>query len=248
MVIVHVKSPRHTLVPSLWREGSTSRISPRQRRWMSSAIREFFPLEPSNWRPEKGIHVLPHVNLQIFRSFEVLHGFSFIKISLVGGFNPSEKYEFVNGKDDISYMENKSHVWNHQQNIRLISAFDQSEIFRLLWRLRTWIQEAFRVTPWNPSMFKWNPKRMDLDVVVISFLMTLGLKWICFGKASKQRCLSGGIAFLEIAKIGFLMAWCGHPIFLGWNYAPFAGLKKKLVDVGSNCADSKWEIHHGSQW
>ena len=27
---------------------------------------------------------------------------------LVGGFNPSEKYEFVNGKDDIPYMmENK---------------------------------------------------------------------------------------------------------------------------------------------
>ena len=26
-----------------------------------------------------------------------------------------EKYEFVNGKDDIPYiMENKSHVWNHQ--------------------------------------------------------------------------------------------------------------------------------------
>ena len=28
---------------------------------------------------------------------------------------PSEKYEFVNGKDDIPYIvENKSHVWNHQ--------------------------------------------------------------------------------------------------------------------------------------
>jgi len=27
---------------------------------------------------------------------------------------PSEKYEFVNGKDDIPYMENKSHVPNHQ--------------------------------------------------------------------------------------------------------------------------------------
>ena len=24
---------------------------------------------------------------------------------LVGGFNPSEKYEFVNGKDDIPYMK-----------------------------------------------------------------------------------------------------------------------------------------------
>ena len=26
-------------------------------------------------------------------------------IHLVGGFNPSEKYEFVNGKDDIPYMK-----------------------------------------------------------------------------------------------------------------------------------------------
>ena len=34
---------------------------------------------------------------------------------LVGGFNHLEKYEFVNGKDDIPYiMENKIHVWKHQ--------------------------------------------------------------------------------------------------------------------------------------
>ena len=32
--------------------------------------------------------------------------------------HPSEKYEFVNGKDDIPYMmENKSHVPNHQPGI-----------------------------------------------------------------------------------------------------------------------------------
>ena len=31
---------------------------------------------------------------------------------LVGGFNPYEKYEFVNGKDDNPYeMENKSTLW-----------------------------------------------------------------------------------------------------------------------------------------
>ena len=36
---------------------------------------------------------------------------------LVGGFNHLEKYEFVNGKDDIPYMmENEIHVWNHQPN------------------------------------------------------------------------------------------------------------------------------------
>jgi len=35
--------------------------------------------------------------------------------NLVGGFNHLEKYEFVNGKDDIPYiMENKIHVPNHQ--------------------------------------------------------------------------------------------------------------------------------------
>ena len=34
---------------------------------------------------------------------------------LVGGFNPYEKYEFVNGKDDIPYiMEHKSNVPKHQ--------------------------------------------------------------------------------------------------------------------------------------
>ena len=36
-------------------------------------------------------------------------------ISLVGGFNDLEKYDFVNGKDDIPCMENKSHVPNHQK-------------------------------------------------------------------------------------------------------------------------------------
>ena len=35
--------------------------------------------------------------------------------NLVGGFKHLEKYEFVNGKDDIPYiMENKIHVPNHQ--------------------------------------------------------------------------------------------------------------------------------------
>ena len=28
--------------------------------------------------------------------------------------NHLEKYEFVNGKDDIPYMKWKKHVWNHQ--------------------------------------------------------------------------------------------------------------------------------------
>ena len=36
------------------------------------------------------------------------------------GFNHVEKYEFVNGKDDIPYiMENKSHVPNHQPDLWL---------------------------------------------------------------------------------------------------------------------------------
>ena len=33
---------------------------------------------------------------------------------LVGGFTHLEKYEFVNGKDDIPYMMETNHVWNHQ--------------------------------------------------------------------------------------------------------------------------------------
>jgi len=34
---------------------------------------------------------------------------------LVGGFNNLEKYEFVNGKDDIPYMKwKRKHVPNHQ--------------------------------------------------------------------------------------------------------------------------------------
>ena len=47
-------------------------------------------------------------------------------IHLVGGFNPSEKYEFVNGKDDIPYIYIypshvlwKKHVPKHQPDISL---------------------------------------------------------------------------------------------------------------------------------
>ena len=43
----------------------------------------------------------------------------YIYIYLVGGFNHLEKYEFVNGKDNIPYlMENESHVPNHQPDIK----------------------------------------------------------------------------------------------------------------------------------
>ena len=46
------------------------------------------------------------------------------KISLVGGFNPSEKYESQLGWwHPIYEMENKSHVWNHQPVERFITAF-----------------------------------------------------------------------------------------------------------------------------
>ena len=39
----------------------------------------------------------------------------FFPWKLVGGFNHLEKYEFVNGKDDIPYMKWKiENVWNHQ--------------------------------------------------------------------------------------------------------------------------------------
>ena len=40
----------------------------------------------------------------------------YIYISLVGGAmcQSWKMMEFVNGKDDIPYMENKIHGWNHQ--------------------------------------------------------------------------------------------------------------------------------------
>ena len=37
---------------------------------------------------------------------------------LVGGFNPSEKYDFVSWDDYSQYMENKIHVPNHQPGVR----------------------------------------------------------------------------------------------------------------------------------
>ena len=41
-----------------------------------------------------------------------------VYINLVGGFNHLEKYEFVNGKDDIPYILWKiKHIWNHQPEI-----------------------------------------------------------------------------------------------------------------------------------
>ena len=51
-----------------------------------------------------------HSDLGMKQSLAVKHGNGNSPIyRLVGGFNPSEKYEFVNGKDDIPYiMENKT--------------------------------------------------------------------------------------------------------------------------------------------
>jgi hypothetical protein len=43
-----------------------------------------------------------------------------IKLYLVGGFNPSEKYDFVSSDDDIpNIWKNKNHVPNHQPDIQL---------------------------------------------------------------------------------------------------------------------------------
>jgi hypothetical protein len=39
---------------------------------------------------------------------------------LVGGFNPSEKYEFASWDDDISNRWNKNHVPNHQPAMFII--------------------------------------------------------------------------------------------------------------------------------
>jgi hypothetical protein len=48
--------------------------------------------------------------MTIFNSYVILP-----EVNLVGGFNHLEKYEFVNGKDDIPYMIWKiKNVPNHQ--------------------------------------------------------------------------------------------------------------------------------------
>ena len=68
----------------------------------------------SKWRHSCWIYI---------RIYKIYHDY------LVGGFNHLEKYEFVNGKDDIPYiMENKSHVPNHQAVI-IRSAQDLLECF-----------------------------------------------------------------------------------------------------------------------
>jgi len=47
-----------------------------------------------------------------------LHTPDFSNGCLVGGFNPSEKYEFVSWDDYFQYMEkNKIHVPNHQADV-----------------------------------------------------------------------------------------------------------------------------------
>jgi hypothetical protein len=52
----------------------------------------------------------------MFRGKQGIHmGFTAIMVAGWWYTYPSEKYEFVNGKDDITYiLENKSHDPNHQ--------------------------------------------------------------------------------------------------------------------------------------
>ena len=53
------------------------------------------------------------------------------QLYLVGGFNPSEKYEFVNWDDEIpNIWENKIHVPNHQpgnRNPRYLPHYDTTQ-------------------------------------------------------------------------------------------------------------------------
>ena len=42
---------------------------------------------------------------------------------LVGGFNDLEKYEFVNGKDDIPYIMEEKNLWNNQPSCYITIIF-----------------------------------------------------------------------------------------------------------------------------
>ena len=225
-------------------QGSTSRTSPpRLRRWLSSDVFG----SSSHWNHQidalkKGSTFCPmsicksSVRLRYFMGF---HSW----ISDISGFIDQSDWDFPEPTFPVEASD--LNPLYEQQNYPNTLPTQILGCFILVKKL------SVSQVPWNPSMFNtWNPKRMDLDVVFISFLMTLGLK----SSYVLERRQNHGAFQAESPswrlQIGFesLMAWCGHPIFVGWNYAPFAGLKKKLVDVGSNCADSKWEIHHGSQW
>lgn len=134
---------------------------------------------------------------------------------------------------------------------------------QLVWRLRTWIhcnqRKFWDVSSWSKklsvSQVPWNPEKCLRSGIPNEWIwmffsddFRLESAWseYVFWVASK-RCLSGVKTSPSWRQIGFLadgLVRSSHSC-VGWNYAHFAGLKKK---VGSNCADSKWEIHHGSQW
>ena len=48
----------------------------------------------------------------------------YLNIYLVGGLNPLQKYEFVNGKDDISYMKWTIKIMFETTNQDIIFVFD----------------------------------------------------------------------------------------------------------------------------
>ena len=66
---------------------------------------------------------------------------------LVGGFNHLEKYEFVNGKDDIPYMmeSHKIHVPNHQPVFKSNETILDMLTVRPCWLVQLWVNSG----PWD---------------------------------------------------------------------------------------------------
>ena len=72
-------------------------------------------------------------------------------IHLVGGFNPSEKYEFVNGKDDIPYKCKIKFMFETINQTCTMETIYSTTIYKVRPPVRSW----FRFTPWWPFSTSW---------------------------------------------------------------------------------------------
>lgn len=104
MVIVrHVKSPRHTSISTIIVKGRFNIpdiTSPTKTFWMSSAIRELFPLEPSKKKNalKKGSTFCPmsicKSSVSVLRYFMGFHSWISMNIRLISGFMDQSDWDF----------------------------------------------------------------------------------------------------------------------------------------------------------
>ena len=59
------------------------------------------------------------IYMDLYWNYMDLCWFIYHDLHLVGGFSHLEKYEFVNGKDDIPYILENKKDWNHQPDMDL---------------------------------------------------------------------------------------------------------------------------------